>query len=142
MGSAGGDGQHTGRAAEKDTEAQLNAINKTFIQTITQYRAHFSLAFKKKKVIQRFTISIQASLARVCFPLYIQSLSTKYPGLKSFSKMGTRMPEGLVTTRPQASVENQPAPARVCTAGDIPGSGPRRRFQKPHQKKEACTALR
>lgn len=32
-------------AAEKDTEAQLNAINKTFIQTITRYRARFSLAF-------------------------------------------------------------------------------------------------
>lgn len=47
MGDAGGDGQHAGTAAEKDTEAQLNAINKTFIQTITQYRAHFSLAFKK-----------------------------------------------------------------------------------------------
>lgn len=46
-GNAGCDGQRTGTAAEKDTEAQLNAINKTFIQTITQYRAHFSLAFKK-----------------------------------------------------------------------------------------------
>ena len=46
-GNAGGDRQHAGTAAEKDTKAQLNAINKTFIQTITQYRAHFSLAFKK-----------------------------------------------------------------------------------------------
>lgn len=33
-GDAGGDGQRAGTAAERDTEAQLNAINKTFIQTI------------------------------------------------------------------------------------------------------------
>lgn len=52
-------------AAEKDTEAQLNAINKTFIQTITRYRARFSLAFvfcflkkkgKKKKLSALYSL--------------------------------------------------------------------------------------
>lgn len=52
-------------AAEKDTEAQLNAINKTFIQTIPRYRARFSLAFvfcffkkkgKKKKLSALYSL--------------------------------------------------------------------------------------
>lgn len=36
--------------------------------------------------------------------LYIQSFSMKSPGLKIFSKIQTRVQEGLVTTSPEASV--------------------------------------
>lgn len=99
MGDACGDGQHTGTAAEKDTEAQLNAINKTFIQTITQYRAHFSLAFKKGFSA---LYNVHTGFARLGFPphTHIQSFSMKYPGLKIFSKIRTSMQEGPVTIRP------------------------------------------
>lgn len=76
-------------AAEKDTEAQLNAINKTFIQTITRYRARFSLAFVfcffkkkgKKKSFQHFTVSIRVLLGWSA-PLCLQPFSVTYPGLK------------------------------------------------------------
>lgn len=66
-GNAGCDGQRTGTAAEKDTEAQLNAINKTFIQTITQYRAHFSL-WLLKKVSALY--SLHTSVTRVVFVFF------------------------------------------------------------------------
>lgn len=100
MGDAGGDGQHTGTAAEKDTEAQLNAINKTFIQTITQYRAHFSLTFKKGFSALYNLHTGFARLGGFFFPLYSHSFSMKYPGLKIFSKIRTSMQEGLVTICP------------------------------------------
>lgn len=72
-GNAGCDGQRTGTAAEKDTEAQLNAINKTFIQTITQYRAHFSL-WLLKKVSALY--SLHTSVTRVVFVLFFFPPST------------------------------------------------------------------
>lgn len=94
MGDAGGDGQRAGTAAKRDTEAQLNAINKTFIQTITQYRAHCSLAFKKGFPA---LYNLHTGLARLGFvcvwvfivTFYIQSFSMKSPGLKIFSKIQT-----------------------------------------------------
>lgn len=58
-------------AAEKDTEAQLNAINKTFIQTITRYRARFSLAFVfcflKKKGKKKKAFSTLQSPSEFCW---------------------------------------------------------------------------